>query len=66
VDDGFTFRGRDNKFGNWSLSWEGPYRVASMVPGNAYYIEILEQQKLVKALNEKYLKRCHPSVWQGT
>jgi hypothetical protein len=63
--NGNVVSGWDNKFGKWSLSLEGPYRVASIVPGNAYYIEILEGQKLDRALNGKYLKRCLPSVWQG-
>jgi hypothetical protein len=26
---------RDRKFGKWSPSWEGPYRVVKIVPGNA-------------------------------
>jgi hypothetical protein len=66
VEDDFTFRGWDNMFGKWSFSWEGPYKIASIILGTVYYIEILEGQKIVKALNRKYLKRCHPGVWQGT
>jgi hypothetical protein len=34
---------RDNKFGKWSLSWEGPYKVTRIVPGNAYFVENLER-----------------------
>jgi hypothetical protein len=57
---------RDNKFGKWSPSWEVPYRVVSVVPGNSYFVETLEGRKLNKALNGKYLKKYYPSVWQGT
>jgi hypothetical protein len=56
---------RDNKFGKWSPSWEGPYTVVRVVPGNAYFVETLEGQALPKALNGKYLKKYHPSIWQG-
>jgi hypothetical protein len=55
---------RDNKFVKWSLSWEGPFKVVDIVPGNSYFIEMLEGRKLPKALNGKYLKRYFPSVWQ--
>ena len=26
----------DSKFGKWSPNWEGPYRIKSCAPGNAY------------------------------
>jgi hypothetical protein len=58
-------KARDNKFGKWSLSWEGPYRVVGIVPRNMYFMEDLEGKGLAKALNGKYLKRYYPSVWQG-
>jgi hypothetical protein len=54
----------DNKFGKWSSSWEVPFRVVGIVPGNAYFVETLEGWALPKALNEKYLKRYYPSIWQ--
>jgi hypothetical protein len=47
---------QSGKFGKWSPSWEGPFRVIWVVPGNAYFIEDLEGHSLPKALNEKYLK----------
>jgi hypothetical protein len=56
---------RDRKFGKWFPNWEGPYRIVSIVPGNAYFIETLEGRGLAKALNGKYLKKYYPSVWQG-
>jgi hypothetical protein len=53
---------RDNKFGKFSLSWEGPYRIIGIVPGNPYFMETLEGKGLAKALNGKYLKKFYPSV----
>jgi hypothetical protein len=57
---------RDNKFGKWSPSWEGPYQVTRIVPGNAYFLKTLEGKSLSKALNVKYLKKYYLSVWQGS
>jgi hypothetical protein len=47
---------RDRKFGKWSPSWEGPYKLVGVVPGNAYFVETTEGRGLCKALNGKYLK----------
>jgi hypothetical protein len=55
---------QSGKFGKWSPSWEGPFRVIQVVPGNAYFVEDLEGHSLLKALNGKYLKRYYPSMWQ--
>jgi hypothetical protein len=55
---------RSGKFGKWLPSWEGPFRVIRVVPGNAYFVEDLEGHSLSKALNGKYLKRYYPSMWQ--
>ena len=55
---------KDRKFGKWSPSWEGPYRVVEIVPGNSYFVQSLQGVKLSKALNGKYLKKYYPSVWQ--
>jgi hypothetical protein len=54
---------RSGKFGKWSPSWEGPFRVIQVVPGNAYFVEDHEGHSLLKALNVKYLKRYYPSTW---
>jgi len=43
--------------------WEGPFRVNRCVPGNAYFLEILEGEEYSRALNEKCLKKYYPSVW---
>jgi hypothetical protein len=57
-------RTQSGKFGKWSPSWEGPFRVIRVVPGNGYFMEDLEAHTLPKALNGKYLKRYYPSMWQ--
>jgi hypothetical protein len=56
---------RSGKFGKWSPSWEGPFRVIRVVPGNAYFVEDLKGHSLPKALNGKHLKRNYPSTWQN-
>jgi hypothetical protein len=55
---------RSGKFGKWSPSWEEPFRVIRVVPGNAYFMEDLEGHMLPKALNRNYLKYYYPSMWQ--
>jgi hypothetical protein len=55
---------RSGKFDKWSRSWEGPFRVIQVLPGNAYFVEDLEGHSLPKALNKKYLKCYNPSMWQ--
>jgi hypothetical protein len=55
---------RDRKFGKWSPSWEGPLKVARIVPGNSYLVETMEGNLLPRALNGRYLKKFYPSVWQ--
>ena len=47
---------RDRKFGKWSPSWEGPYKVVGIVPGNSYFVQTLQGGRLSKALNGRYLK----------
>jgi hypothetical protein len=55
---------RSGTFGKWSPSWEGPFRVIRVVPGNGYFMEDLEGHSLPKALNGNYLKRYYPNMWQ--
>ena len=55
---------KDRKFGKWYPSWEGPFRIARIVPGNSYLVESIQGTLLPRALNGKYLKKYHPSVWQ--
>jgi hypothetical protein len=60
----FPLGNRSHKFGKWSPSWEGPFRVIRVVLGNAYLVEDLEGCSLSKALSGKYLKCYYPSMWQ--
>jgi hypothetical protein len=52
------------KFDKWLPSWEGPFRVIWVVPGNTNFVEDLEGHSLSKALNRMYLKCYYPSMWQ--
>jgi hypothetical protein len=54
---------KDPKFGKWSPTWEGPYKISRCVPGNAYIQETLEGEEFFNALNGKYLKKYYQSVW---
>jgi hypothetical protein len=54
---------RDPKYGQWSLTWEEPYRISQCAPGNAYILETLEGEKFARALKGKYLKKYYPSIW---
>jgi hypothetical protein len=33
---------RDAKFGKWSSSWKGPFKVTRVVLGNSYFLESME------------------------
>ena len=55
---------KDRKFGKWSPSWEGPFKITRVVPGNSYLVESVQGILLPRDLNGKYLKKYHPSVWQ--
>jgi hypothetical protein len=55
---------KSKKFGKWSPSWEGPYKVVMVCSGNSYMVETLQGQQLPRALNKRYLKIFHPSVSQ--
>jgi hypothetical protein len=57
-------RNKDRKFGKWSPSWEGPYKVKQVMSGNAYLLQTLQGKDLPKALNGCFLKQYHPSMWQ--
>ena len=54
---------KDLKFGKWSPTWEGPYKISKCVPGNAYILETLEGEEFFSTLNGKYLKKYYPNVW---
>ena len=55
---------KSNKFGKWSPSWEGPYRVVKDIFGNSYMMETLQGDRLPRAFNGRYLKKYYSSVWQ--
>ena len=44
---------KSSKFGKWSPTWEGPFRVNRCVPGNTYILETLEGEEYSRALNGK-------------
>ena len=55
---------KSNKFGKWSPSWEGPYKIVKVVFGNSYMVDMMQGERLLRALNGRYLKKYYPSVWQ--
>jgi hypothetical protein len=55
---------KSNKFGKWSPSWEGPYKVVRVCSRNSYMVQSLQGQQLPMALNGRYLKKFYLSVWQ--
>ena len=55
-----------SKFGKWSPTWEGPFRINRCVSGNAYILETLVGEEFSRALNGIYLKKYYPSVWVDT
>jgi hypothetical protein len=55
---------KSNKFGKWSPSWEGPYKVVKVIFGNSYMLETLKGDRLPRAINGRYLKKYFPSVWK--
>jgi hypothetical protein len=57
-------RTKDIKFGKWSPSWEGQYKIINMIVGNSYKMELLQGTCLPRALNSRYLKKYYLSVWQ--
>ena len=42
---------KNNKFGKWSPSWEGPYRVIKVIFGSSYMLEMLQGDRLPGAIN---------------
>ena len=49
------FGTKSNKFGKWSPSWEGPYKIVKVVFGNSYMVEMMQGERLLRALNGRYL-----------
>ena len=57
---------KSNQFGKWSPNWECPYKVIKVIFGNSYMLETLQDERLTRAINGKYLKKYFSSVWQET
>ena len=53
---------KSSKFGKWSPTWKGPFRVSRCIPSNAYILETLKGEEYSRALNGKYLKKYYPSI----
>jgi hypothetical protein len=51
-------------FGKRSPSWEAPYKVIKVIFNNPYMLKMLQGGSLLRAINERYLKRHFPSVRQ--
>ena len=60
----FPLGTKNNKFGKWSPSWEGRYRIVEVIFGNSYMVETMQGERLPRALNGRYLKKYYPSMWQ--
>ena len=58
------FGTKSTKFGKWSSSWEGPYKIVKVIFGNYYMVETMQGERLSRALNGRYLKKYYPSMWQ--
>ena len=56
---------KSNKFGKWSPSWEGLYKIIKVISGNSYMMETVQGEHLPRAINGRYLKKYYPSVWQS-
>ena len=58
-------RTKDKRFGKWSPTWHGPYKVDQVLPMNAYMLEELDGVKFPVAVNGQHLKKYFPSMWEG-
>jgi hypothetical protein len=56
---------KSNKFGKWSPSWEGPYKIIKVISGISYMMETVQGERLPRAINGRYLKKYYPNVWQS-
>ena len=53
---------KSNKFGKWSPSWEGPYKIIKVISGNSYMVETVQGERPPRAINGWYLKKFYPNV----
>ncbi|XP_043714654.1 uncharacterized protein LOC122663011 [Telopea speciosissima] len=55
---------KDPKFGKWSPTWEGLFVVHQVLKGGAYHLRIVDGQVQLRPLNDKNLKKYHPTMWE--
>ena len=55
---------KDRELGKWSPNWEGPFKVHQVLPGTAYWLSSLEGEPYKRFINEKYLKKYFPTMWE--
>ena len=56
---------KDRKYGKWSPTWHGPYKVDQVLPENVYMLEELDGVKFPVAINGQHLKKYFTSMWEG-
>ena len=56
---------KSNKFGKWSPSWKGPYKIIKVIPRDSYMMETVQSERLPRAINGRYLKKYYHNVWQS-
>ena len=56
---------KDKKYGKWSSTWHGPYKIDQVLPGNAYMLEEFDGVKFPVAVNGQHLKKYFPSMWES-
>ena len=56
---------KDRKYGKWSPTWHGPYKIDQVLPGNAYMLEERDGVKFPVAVNGQHLKKYFPSMWES-
>ena len=52
----------DSTFGKWSPNKEGPLIISQLIPRGAYRLINMQGQELDKLINDKFLKKYHPST----
>ncbi|KAL1291506.1 hypothetical protein AAHE18_20G204700 [Arachis hypogaea] len=53
---------KSKTYGKWSPTWEGPYVVDKVYPGNAYKIIEIGSGRRIPSINGKYLKVYRPGI----
>jgi hypothetical protein len=55
---------KDKKFGKWSPSWEGPFKIIGITPGNSYFIDIGRQEN-GECIEWEVLEKVHVQRMAG-